>query len=315
MSMQHRSSDDATTCTHRIRIRMHAITPRTATCHRHPRHDRSRSNATSWRRTSYWPNAIAAGSPADRYSALNLMSSPGAGKTTLLERTIRDLGNAFPLHGDRRRPGDAQRRRADSRDRLRAWCRSTPAPGAISTRRWRRAALTQLDPPLHSVVMIENVGNLVCPALFDLGEAGEGVDSFGDRGRGQADQVSAYVSRVFLVVAEQDRLAAAFALRCGAVHRVCEACQSYRCRFFRCRRRAERAWKGGMGGCAAALLLRHHDLDAPVFHPAVRRVVGCNRFFIAFSGCNDTVRRQTRCEQYLHDVFRALFGQRLVGRQ
>ena len=43
--------------------------------------------------------------------------------------------------------------------------------------------------------MIENVGNLVCPALFDLGERAKVVDPLGDRGRGQAAEISAHVPR------------------------------------------------------------------------------------------------------------------------
>ena len=102
--------------------------------------------------------------------ALNLMSSPGAGKTTLLERTIRALRDDDAHLRDGRRPGHDQRRRAHPRHRLRRWCRSTPAPAATSRPTCWRAALQQLKPPRGSLVLIENVGNLVCPALFDLGE-------------------------------------------------------------------------------------------------------------------------------------------------
>ncbi len=53
--------------------------------------------------------------------------------------------------------------------------RSTPGPAATSTPRWSPAACEQLDPPAGSFVMVENVGNLVCPALFDLGECAKVV--------------------------------------------------------------------------------------------------------------------------------------------
>ncbi|MFM0394816.1 hydrogenase nickel incorporation protein HypB [Paraburkholderia phytofirmans] len=102
--------------------------------------------------------------------ALNLMSSPGAGKTTLLERTIRDLGNAFPLtviEGDQATLNDAERIRATGARVVQI----NTGTGCHLDAEMASRALTQLDPPLHSVVMIENVGNLVCPALFDLGEA------------------------------------------------------------------------------------------------------------------------------------------------
>jgi hydrogenase nickel incorporation protein HypB len=101
--------------------------------------------------------------------ALNLVSSPGAGKTTLLERTIRDLGRELPLHvieGDQQTLNDARRIQATG-------CRvvqiNTGTACHLDAAMMARA-LQQLDPPLNSVVMIENVGNLVCPALFDLGE-------------------------------------------------------------------------------------------------------------------------------------------------
>jgi hydrogenase nickel incorporation protein HypB len=101
--------------------------------------------------------------------ALNLVSSPGAGKTTLLERTIRDLNCEIPLsviEGDQQTLNDARRIQA-------AGCRvvqvNTGTACHLDASMIARA-LQQLDPPGGSVVMIENVGNLVCPALFDLGE-------------------------------------------------------------------------------------------------------------------------------------------------
>lgn len=101
--------------------------------------------------------------------ALNLVSSPGAGKTTLLERTIRDLSSELPLHvieGDQQTLNDARRIQATG-------CRvvqiNTGTACHLDAAMVARG-LEQLDPPLYSVVMIENVGNLVCPALFDLGE-------------------------------------------------------------------------------------------------------------------------------------------------
>jgi len=101
--------------------------------------------------------------------AVNLMSSPGAGKTTLLERTIRDVGQTLPLtviEGDQATLNDAERIRAMG-------CRViqiNTGTGCHLDADMISRGLMQLDPPLQSVVMIENVGNLVCPALFDLGE-------------------------------------------------------------------------------------------------------------------------------------------------
>jgi hydrogenase nickel incorporation protein HypB len=101
--------------------------------------------------------------------ALNLVSSPGAGKTTLLERTIRDLGDTLPLtviEGDQATLNDAERIRATGTRVVQI----NTGTGCHLDAGMVSRALTQLDPPLRSVVMIENVGNLVCPALFDLGE-------------------------------------------------------------------------------------------------------------------------------------------------
>ncbi len=102
--------------------------------------------------------------------ALNLMSSPGAGKTTLLERTAADLAGELVvgvIEGDQETALDADRMRA-------AGCQVVQVntgTGCHLDAVMVRDALAKLDPPGGSVVVIENVGNLVCPALFDLGEA------------------------------------------------------------------------------------------------------------------------------------------------
>ena len=101
--------------------------------------------------------------------ALNLVSSPGSGKTTLLETTIRALKNDVEINvveGDQATLNDAQRIRATG-------CRAiqiNTGSGCHLDADMLARGLQQLDPPQRSVVMIENVGNLVCPALFDLGE-------------------------------------------------------------------------------------------------------------------------------------------------
>ena len=106
--------------------------------------------------------------------AVNLMSSPGAGKTTLLERTIRDLSADRPIAGIER----DQETLLDA-DRI----RRTGAPvvqvitgaGCHLDAAMTHDALDALDPVAGSLLFIENVGNLVCPALFDLGESGKVV--------------------------------------------------------------------------------------------------------------------------------------------
>jgi hydrogenase nickel incorporation protein HypB len=101
--------------------------------------------------------------------ALNLMSSPGSGKTTLLERTIRDLGAELPcavLEGDQETQLDADRIGATG---ARVVQINTGA-GCHLDADMVAAGLRHLDPPRGALLFVENVGNLVCPALFDLGE-------------------------------------------------------------------------------------------------------------------------------------------------
>lgn len=101
--------------------------------------------------------------------ALNMTSSPGAGKTTLLERTIRDLTPTRAvtvIEGDQETVFDAERIRAAG---ARAVQINTGAGCHLDADMVRRA-LDALDPEPGSLLFIENVGNLVCPALFDLGE-------------------------------------------------------------------------------------------------------------------------------------------------
>ena len=101
--------------------------------------------------------------------ALNLMSSPGAGKTTLLERTIRDVGAELGIsviEGDQETLLDAERIEATG---ARAVQINTGGGCHLDAEMLQRG-LRVLQPPDRSVVMVENVGNLVCPALFDLGE-------------------------------------------------------------------------------------------------------------------------------------------------
>lgn len=101
--------------------------------------------------------------------ALNLLSAPGAGKTTLIERTISELEGEPPLfviEGDQASALDGERiRRAGA-----PVVQLNTDTGCHLDAAMVARALTQLRPGLGSMVLIENVGNLVCPALFDLGE-------------------------------------------------------------------------------------------------------------------------------------------------
>ncbi len=101
--------------------------------------------------------------------ALNLMSSPGSGKTSLLERTIRALRDEMGIYvveGDQATTNDAERIRATGC----AVIQVNTGTGCHLEADMLARGMQQLRPPPGSLVLIENVGNLVCPALFDLGE-------------------------------------------------------------------------------------------------------------------------------------------------
>ncbi|MDV6265601.1 hydrogenase nickel incorporation protein HypB [Rhodococcus globerulus] len=109
-----------------------------------------------------------------RIAALNVMSSPGAGKTTLLVRTINDLRGRFPvavIEGDQETALDAERIRSTGSPVVQV---NTGAGCHLDAEMIDRAI--NVNRPLDdSLLLIENVGNLVCPALFDLGEEGKVV--------------------------------------------------------------------------------------------------------------------------------------------
>jgi len=109
-----------------------------------------------------------------RIVAINLMSSPGSGKTTLLERTIREAGagrTVCVIEGDQETLFDAERIRATGA----AVVQVNTGAGCHLDADMLRRGIMSLDPPDGSLLLVENVGNLVCPALFDLGEAGKVV--------------------------------------------------------------------------------------------------------------------------------------------
>ena len=106
---------------------------------------------------------------ANQILALNLVSSPGAGKTTLLERTLTDLKsemNIGVIEGDQATSNDAERIRATGVSAVQI----NTGTGCHLEADMLERAIEALKPKPGSLLMIENVGNLVCPALFDLGE-------------------------------------------------------------------------------------------------------------------------------------------------
>ena len=102
--------------------------------------------------------------------ALNLVSSPGSGKTSLLVRTIEMLDGRLKssvIEGDQQTAADADRIRATGAPAIQI----NTGKGCHLDGHMVGHALEHLAPQDGSVVFIENVGNLVCPAGFDLGEA------------------------------------------------------------------------------------------------------------------------------------------------
>jgi hydrogenase nickel incorporation protein HypB len=102
--------------------------------------------------------------------AVNLMSSPGSGKTTLLERTVRELLAVRPVavvEGDQETALDADRIRVTGAPVVQV----NTGAGCHLDAAMVRSGLEELRPRSGAILFVENVGNLVCPALFDLGES------------------------------------------------------------------------------------------------------------------------------------------------
>lgn len=106
--------------------------------------------------------------------AINLVSSPGAGKTALLERTLRDLAGTLHMAvavGDLATENDAAR--------LRQWGAQAEqiVTGTVChlDAAMVQAVLPRFDLGALDVLFLENVGNLVCPSSYDLGEAARAV--------------------------------------------------------------------------------------------------------------------------------------------
>jgi hydrogenase nickel incorporation protein HypB len=101
--------------------------------------------------------------------ALNFVSSPGLGKTSLLVRTIRDLRPAraiYVIERDQETSRDADRIREAGAPAVQL----NTGTGCHLEADMVARAVDELRPAAGGLVLIENVGNLVCPAMFDLGE-------------------------------------------------------------------------------------------------------------------------------------------------
>jgi len=107
---------------------------------------------------------------AKNLTVINIMSSPGSGKTTLLERTIKDLKevmNIAVIEGDQQTMNDSERISATGVSVVQI----NTGSGCHLDAEMINRAVKRVSPADGSIIIIENVGNLVCPALFDLGEA------------------------------------------------------------------------------------------------------------------------------------------------
>ena len=111
-----------------------------------------------------------AGFARDRIFALNFVSSPGSGKTSLLVKTIEALKSRLEvsvIEGDQQTSNDAERIRATGARAIQI----NTGKGCHLDAHMVGHAVETLAPAPGSALFIENVGNLVCPAAFDLGEA------------------------------------------------------------------------------------------------------------------------------------------------
>jgi hydrogenase nickel incorporation protein HypB len=107
---------------------------------------------------------------AKKILALNLVSSPGSGKTCLLERTIREQGknmSFFIIEGDQQTMNDANRIKEAGAPVVQV----NTGEGCHLDADMVNKAVKKLEVEDGAILMIENVGNLVCPAMFDLGES------------------------------------------------------------------------------------------------------------------------------------------------
>jgi len=102
--------------------------------------------------------------------ALNLVSSPGSGKTSILERTIKEMGgdlDFYIIEGDQQTMNDANRIEAAGAPVVQV----NTGNGCHLDSDMVNKAVKKLEAKDNSILMIENVGNLVCPSMFDLGES------------------------------------------------------------------------------------------------------------------------------------------------
>jgi hydrogenase nickel incorporation protein HypB len=104
-----------------------------------------------------------------RVFCINMVSSPGSGKTTILEKSIGMVMPArkvYVIEGDQKTDIDSDRIKKAGAPSVQI----NTGSGCHLDAQMVEVAVKKLDPEMNSVLFIENVGNLVCPAMFDLGE-------------------------------------------------------------------------------------------------------------------------------------------------
>jgi len=157
--------------------------------------------------------------------ALNLVSSPGSGKTTLLERTITDLKDRFAIsviEGDQQTANDAERIQATGAPSVQI----NTGTGCHLEADMVMEGLRVLKPAPGSIVMVENVGNLVCPALFDLGESAKVAILSVTEGEDKPAKYPHMFQASDLMPAQQNRSSAPSQFRCGEMPDLCPRGQS-----------------------------------------------------------------------------------------
>ncbi len=142
--------------------------------HTHHDHDHSHSHVIDLERDILQKNDLLAERNRGYFEAknivtLNMMSSPGSGKTTLLEETIHKIVKEIPtyvIEGDQQTMNDAERIASTNAKVVQV----NTGKGCHLDSDMVHKAIKKLEPENDALLFIENVGNLVCPSLFDLGE-------------------------------------------------------------------------------------------------------------------------------------------------
>lgn len=148
-------------------------------------------------------------------TVVNLMSSPGSGKTSLLEHTARGLGGDIrmaAIEGDMQTDRDAQRLRAVGLETVQI----NTGRGCHLDAQMIQNVLPQLDLASIALLLIENVGNLVCPAAFDLGQAADVAVFSTTEGHDKPAKYPEMFRRVDLVVVNKMDLVEPAGFDCAA---------------------------------------------------------------------------------------------------